>query len=661
VIGRIPIRFVGPVEPEGRWPAKAWVGEVVPFHATVFREGHGLLGAELLLTSPDGTEVPHRMRLTGEGTDLWEALAAPDAVGTWRFRVRAWSDDWASWLHTAAVKLAAGQDVELTLAIGAALLEGRDRLKLYREAAVALRDASRDPEDRLAAANAPRLAQAIAKAPIASLTSESESHELVVERERAGVGQWYELFPRSEGAKRAKDGTWTSGTFRSAARRLPAVAAMGFDVVYLPPIHPIGVQHRKGRNNSPEAKPGEPGSPWAVGGYLADGTRGGHDAIHPDLGTAADFRFFVRKAAELGMEVALDLALQASPDHPWVQTHPEWFAHRPDGSIAYAENPPKKYQDIYPIEFDTDPEGLAAEVTRILEHWIAQGVRIFRVDNPHTKPLAFWEGLMADFHERHPDVVFLAEAFTRPPMLRSLAGAGFQQSYTYFTWRNTKQELEEFLVSIADETSATLRPNLFVNTPDILTEYLQYGGRAGYQVRAVLAATGSPSWGMYAGYELVENAARPGSEENLDNEKYEYRPRDWAGAERAGKSLAPFITRLNAIRAAHPSLRQLRDLSVHWSDSDDVLIYSKHLPAEFTGTGRPDAIIVVANLDAHSVRESNVYLDLTRLGLEPDAEFDVVELISGARWRWGRQNWVRLDSKTQPVHILAVDYATVGA
>ena len=294
----------------------------------------------------------------------------------------------------------------------------------------------------------------------------------------------------------------------------------------------------------------------------------------------------------------------------------------------------------------------------MLEHWIAQGVTIFRVDNPHTKPLAFWERLMADFRERHPEIVFLAEAFTRPPMLQALAAAGFQQSYTYFTWRNTKAELEEFLASISHETSAWLRPNLFVNTPDILTEYLQLGGRAAYQVRAVLAATSSPSWGVYAGYELVENVARPGSEENAENEKYEYRPRDWAGAEREGRSLAPYLARLNEIRAAHPALRQLRNLAVHWSDSDDVLVTSKHLDARFTGTGSPDGVVVVANLDPHSVRETDVHLDLERLGLDPDAAFDVVELLTGARWRWGRRNWVRLDSRVQPVHVLAIDYAT---
>ena len=666
MIGRIPIRFVGPVEPEGRWPAKAYVGEVVPFQATIFREGHDRLGAELELTAPDGALSRHRMRLAGEGTDLWQAPVLLDAEGTWTFRVRAWSDQWASWLHTAAVKLAAGQDEELTLETGAVLLDHVARLKLFRDAAAALRDGGRDPEERLAIARAPRLTAAIEREPILrALLTESEEHVIVVERARAGVGQWYELFPRSEGAKRAKDGTWTSGTFRTAARRLPDVAAMGFDVVYLPPIHPIGVSHRKGRNNSPEARPGDPGSPWAVGGLLADGSRGGHDEIHPDLGTLADFRAFVRKAASLGIEVALDFALQASPDHPWVEEHPEWFQHRPDGSIAYAENPPKKYQDIYPINFDLDPEGLYAEVVRILEHWMAQGVRIFRVDNPHTKPLAFWERLMADFRERHPEVVFLAEAFTRPAMLQALAGAGFQQSYTYFTWRNTKAELEEFLTSISHETSAYLRPNLFVNTPDILSEYLQRGGRAGYRVRAAIAATGAPTWGVYAGYELIEDTARPGAEENLDNEKYEYKQRDWAGAARSGDTLAPFIARLNEIRAAHPALRQLRNLDTHWSDSDDVLVYSKFLDGRFEAAPTQnasghDGIVVVANLDPHDVREANVYLDLERLGLDADADFDVVELLTGARWRWGRHNWVRLDPREQPVHILAIDYATVA-
>ncbi|MFF7000018.1 alpha-1,4-glucan--maltose-1-phosphate maltosyltransferase, partial [Streptomyces sp. NPDC008313] len=360
---------------------------------------------------------------------------------------------------------------------------------------------------------------------------------LLVERERALYGAWYELFPRSEGAVVRADGPPVSGTFRTAAERLPAVAEMGFDVVYLPPIHPIGTTFRKGPGNSLSPGPYDVGVPWAIGSPA-----GGHDAVHPDLGTLEDFDAFVRRAAGLGLEVALDFALQCSPDHPWVAKHPDWFAHRADGSIAYAENPPKRYQDIYPIAFDRDMPGLVAETVRVLRHWMDHGVRIFRVDNPHTKPVVFWEQVIAEINRTDPDVVFLAEAFTRPAMMRTLGAVGFQQSYTYFTWRNTKQELTDYLTELAGETAAFMRPNLFVNTPDILHEFLQHGGRPAFELRAVLAATLSPSWGLYAGYELCENTPqRPGSEEYLHSEKYQLRPRDWKAAERDGTTIAPLI------------------------------------------------------------------------------------------------------------------------
>jgi starch synthase (maltosyl-transferring) len=370
----------------------------------------------------------------------------------------------------------------------------------------------------------------------------------------------------------------------------------------------------------------------------------------------ADFAFFVKEAEAAGLEVALDFALQCAPDHPWVTEHPEWFTQRPDGSIAYAENPPKKYQDIYPINFDRDPEGIRAEVLRLLELWISRGVKIFRVDNPHTKPLDFWEWLLGEVNGRHPEVVFLAEAFTRPAMMHSLAGAGFQQSYSYYTWRNTKTELEEFFGEIAGESADYFHPNLFVNTPDILTEYLQFGGVPAYKVRAALAATASPLWGVYAGYELFEHVARPGSEENIDNEKYEYKQRDWAKSEAAGTSLAPYLTALNRIRRAHPALGQLRNLRIHWSEDDSILVFTKYLPGEFTESGRPDGLIVVANVDPHSTRETTVHLDLTMLGLEPGSSFGVRELITDARWIWTDSNYVRLDAFTEPVHVLAVDY-----
>ena len=650
-IGRIPIRDLAPQQPENRWPAASYLGEVVPFEATVFREGHGLLRVEVVMTDPSGTTSRHPMRLVGSGTDRWRREVQLTEQGAWHWHIRAAGDDWASWLHTADIKIEAGQDVELVFASGAALL-GHSKIKVIAETRAALLDAQLTATARLARAHDPRLAAALAAHPVESLVTESPRQLLRVERARAAVGNWYEFFPRSEGAKQAKDGSWTSGTFRTAARRLPGVAAMGFDVLYLPPIHPIGQTFRKGPNNSTVAGPGDPGSPWAIGG-----AEGGHDAIHPELGGFADFSYFLGQAAANGLEVAIDLALQCSPDHPWVTEHPEWFTQRPDGSIAYAENPPKKYQDIYPVNFDNDPVGLRAEVLRIVEFWIAKGISIFRVDNPHTKPLDFWEWLIGVVNERHPDVVFLAEAFTRPPMMQSLAGAGFQQSYSYFTWRNTKPELEEFFTEISGRSADYFHPNLFVNTPDILTEFLQFGGPAAYKIRAALAATASPSWGVYAGYELFEHIARPGSEENIDNEKYEFKKRDWAAIAKAGTSLAPYLTRLNQIRAEHPALSQLRNLSLHWSDDDSILVFGKHLDGAFTPSGIADSVIIVVNVDPHSVRETRVHLDLTAFGLAPGDSCEVTELLTGAEWTWGEHNYVRLDAFTEPVHILAIQHS----
>jgi len=654
-LGRIPIRGLAPQQPEALWPAKAFRGEVVPFQATVFREGHDLIGVRLVLTDPDGRKVTYRMRPVGAGLDRWQAEAQLTIAGEWSWQVRAFTDDWATWLHNAELKIPAGVDVDLMITMGRTLLGRAGSRKVVLDAIEVFADNTIAPTAKLAAAMNPALSAAIEAKPLASLVTESAALLLRVERERAGVGSWYEFFPRSEGAKQAKDGTWTSGTFRSAAKRLQAVRDMGFDVLYLPPIHPIGISGRKGPNNTLVTKPGDPGSPWAIGGL-----EGGHDAIHPDLGTVKDFSFFVGAARRLGLEVALDFALQASPDHPWVTEHPQWFTTLPDGSIAYAENPPKKYQDIYPINFDNDPDGIRAEVLRLLRHWIGLGVTIFRVDNPHTKPLQFWEIVLHEINAEFPYVIFLAEAFTRPAMMQSLAQVGFQQSYSYFTWRNTKAELAEFFTSISHETAGWFRPNLFVNTPDILTEFLQFGGEPAFKIRAALAATAGSSWGVYAGYELFEDVARPGSEENIDSEKYEYKQRDWAAAEKAGASLAPYLTRLNLIRAAHPALRQLRNLDVHWSDDESILVYSKYLAGSFVEGGKPDAVIIVANIDPHSVRETTVHLDPTRFGLEPDQRFIVVDLITGARFDWGRNNFVRLDAFTEPVHILHVQYPSTA-
>ncbi|MEO8908510.1 MAG: alpha-1,4-glucan--maltose-1-phosphate maltosyltransferase [Microbacteriaceae bacterium] len=657
MLGRIPILALTPSVDGGRWPAKAFAGEVVPFGVTAFREGHDLIGVDLLLFDPAGTGTEHRMVPGSPGTDRWQRSVQLEAEGLWRFQVRAYADDYASWLHDAGIKVPAGVDVELMFTLGAGLLTraAADRQRttaqrrVFKDAASRLASGTMPAQARLAAASAAALMRALDARPIADITTLSESRALLVERTTSGVGSWYEFFPRSQGAKRNRDGTWSSGTFRSAAKRLPAISAMGFDVVYLPPIHPIGTAFRKGRNNSLDAGENDPGSPWAIGS-----ASGGHDAIHPQLGTETDFAFFLGKAAKAGLEVAIDLALQASPDHPWVAEHPEWFTTLPDGSIRFAENPPKKYQDIYPVNFDNDPQGIREEVLRIVRHWMARGIRIFRVDNPHTKPLDFWEWLIHTVNAEDPGVVFLAEAFTRPAVMYTLAKVGFQQSYTYFTWRNTKAELEEFLDSLAHETADYLRPNLFVNTPDILTEYLQFGGPAAFKIRAAIAATAAPTWGVYSGFELFENVARSGAEEYVDNEKYEYRPRDYARAESLGTSLAPYLTMLNRARAEHPALRQLRNLHVHSSEDDGILVFSKQLAAAFTGTGRPDAVIVVANVDPHSVRESVVHLDLAALGLAVGVRFDVEDLVTGARWTWGADNYVRLDAFTEPVHILHV-------
>ncbi|MFC4242798.1 alpha-1,4-glucan--maltose-1-phosphate maltosyltransferase [Gryllotalpicola reticulitermitis] len=657
-LGRIPLLEPSPEIDGGTFPAKAFSGEIVPFEITAFREGHDLIGVDLLLRSPSREQTSHRMAPLGpEHPDRWGVLAALDGEGEWRFRMQAWADEWATWRAIADKKIPVGVDEAVTFEEGALLAERAARDKRRQKAerrylddvAAALRNTNASAAERLAAASERRLTELFTERPLVGLQTLSATRRIVVERTRAGVGSWYEFFPRSIGAKRRADGSWQSGTLRTAAARLPEVAAMGFDVVYLPPIHPIGTSFRKGPNNALTAAPGDPGSPWAIGS-----AEGGHDAIHPDLGTVEDFQFFLGKAELSGLEVALDLALQASPDHPWVTTHPEWFTTLPDGTIAYAENPPKKYQDIYPLNFDNDYDGLRREVRRIVEYWIGLGIRIFRVDNPHTKPLRFWEWLIHDVNASHPEVVFLAEAFSRPAVMQTLAKAGFQQSYSYFTWRNTRAELEEFLTTISHDWAPYYRANLFVNTPDILTEYLQFGGRPAFKIRAAIAATAGPVWGVYSGFELFESVARPGAEEYIDNEKYEYRPRDFARAQQSGDSLAPYLTMLNQARDAHPALRQLRNLTLHGSEDDAVLVYSKHLPGRFTRSGRADTVIVVANVDPHSVRETIVHLDVRALGLEPGTEFEVRDLVTGQRWNWSARNYVRLDAFYEPVHVLHV-------
>ncbi|MER7204225.1 alpha-1,4-glucan--maltose-1-phosphate maltosyltransferase [Streptomyces sp. CB01635] len=650
VTGRVPIVDVLPAVDCGRRPAKAVPGETFEVSATLFGEGHAAVSANVVLRGPDGRPGPWTpMRELSPGSDRWGADVTPTAVGNWTYSVEAWGDPVSSWRRAAGIKVPAGIDTELILEEGAALHEraaagvpeGAGRSAVLA-AVDALRDEDRPPAARHAAALAPDVTAALAAHPLRENISRSAPLPLLVERERALYGAWYEMFPRSEGAVVREGERPVSGTFRTAAERLPAVAAMGFDVVYLPPIHPIGTTFRKGPNNSLSADPWDVGVPWAVGS-----PEGGHDAIHPDLGTLDDFDAFVRRAGELDLEIALDFALQCSPDHPWVEKHPEWFEHRSDGTIAYAENPPKKYQDIYPIAFDQDMLGLIEETSRVLRFWMRHGVRVFRVDNPHTKPVMFWERVISDINRSDPDVVFLAEAFTRPPIMRALAKAGFQQSYTYFTWRDTKQELTEYLTELSRDTAAYMRPNLFVNTPDILPRYLQKGGRRAFEVRAVLAATLSPTWGVYAGYELCENTpVREGSEEYLHSEKYELRPRDWESAEREGRSIAPLITTLNRVRRNHSALRLLRNLHFHRTDNDALIAYSKR--------SGPDTVVVVVNLDPHHTQEATVSLDMPQLGLDAHASVPVHDELTGETYQWGRTNFVRLEPGRAPAHILTV-------
>ncbi|HET7174144.1 MAG TPA: alpha-1,4-glucan--maltose-1-phosphate maltosyltransferase [Nocardioidaceae bacterium] len=657
MIERIPITDVAPVVEHGRYPVKAVLDETLTVRATVFREGHDALGAGVVLTDPFGkNRATVVMEPTGVPAepDRFAAPVAFDTEGAWSFRVESWSDPYETWRHAAAIKIPAEIDVELMLTEGCLVLQralrgmpSRARVRASVVTAVRVsRDASRPARERFDALTSSDVLMALARYPLHDLRSCSPSYPVYVDRERALVGSWYEFFPRSEGAHYdAKADRWVSGTFATAAERLPAIAEMGFDVVYLPPIHPIGEVNRKGPNNTLVAHAGDPGSPWAIGSHL-----GGNDTVHPDLGTMQDFDDFVAAATRLGLEVALDLALQCAPDHPWVAAHPEWFNTRADGSVAYAENPPKKYQDIYPLNFDKDLPGLSAAVLAVVRRWMDHGVRIFRVDNPHTKPVAFWEWLLAEIRKTDPDVLFLSEAFTRPAMLRALGMVGFHQSYTYFTWRNAKWELESYLAELAHATSDIVRPNLFVNTPDILTEYLQHGGPAAFKVRATIAATGSPSWGVYSGFELCEHRAlRPGSEEYLDSEKYQYRPRDWAGAAADGSTLAPYLTLLNRIRRRHPALQRLRNLTVHSTEDDSILCFSKR------GDGQhfDDIIIVVVNLDPHHVKETLVHLDLPALGFDWFDTFAVEDEISGGRWHWGESNYVRLDPAYESAHILS--------
>ncbi len=662
-VGRIPVTEVFPVVEDGRWPAKAVPGEVMPIRATVFREGHDSFGATAVLVRPDGTDGPRaRMVEILPGLDRYEARLAPDAPGDWGLRVEGWSDPYATWAHAASIKVPAGVDAVLMLEEGARVLDraaalpGRDPddAAILARAAERLRDESLPDGERLDAGLADAVVEVLDRLPLRDHVSPSATYPLQVDRERALAGSWYEIFPRSLGSGSDSQGVWHTGTLRTTAERLDRIAAMGFDVLYLTPISPIGATNRKGRNNTLHARPDDPGSPYGIGS-----PDGGHDAIHPDLGTFDDFDALVARAGELGMEVALDLALQCSPDHPWVKEHPEWFTILADGSIAYAENPPKKYQDIYPLNFDNDPEGIYAAILQVVRTWIDHGVTIFRVDNPHTKPLTFWQRLIREIRSTNPEVLFLAEAFTRPAMMRTLGEIGFHQSYTYFAWRNTKQELIDYVVELSQDTAHILRPAFWPTTHDILTPFMTDGQVPAFKLRAVLAATLSPTWGIYSGYELAESIPRPGFEEQIDNEKYEYKPRDFAAAR--GNGIEDLLTRLNAARAAHPALRQLRDIWFHPTSDDALIAYSKRVDAAHSPTGEDDVVLTVVNLDPHSAREGEVYLNLVQLGLPGDTDgslpcLRVTDELTGAEFEWSGTNYVRLDPFAGHVaHVLHVE------
>ncbi len=610
MIGRMGIDDIAPLVSAGQQPAKAVVGEYFPVSTTAWREGHDALGVTLHVEAPRRGPFDVRMVPAPE-PDTFNAAFVPDAVGFWSYRIEAWSDPYATWRSAVLTKLDAGQgaadlanDIETgarVLDTAADLVAGDDR-ELLLDAARQLRARRRRVENRVGLAVSDEVVELLTAHPVRELVTKSRTYRVWVDRKRALFGSWYELFPRSTGGWDG-EGNPVHGTFLTAAQDLPRVADMGFDVVYLPPIHPIGEINRKGPNNTLVAGPEDVGSPWAIGS-----SDGGHDAIHPLLGTEEDFEYFVGRARELGLEVALDLALQCAPDHPWALEHPEWFTTQPDGTIAFAENPPKKYQDIYPLNFDNDRNGIYRAVLKVVLHWVGLGVDIFRVDNPHTKPPNFWEWLISEVKKRHPDVLFLSESFTRPARLYGLARLGFSQSYTYFTWKTLKWELEQFGREIADHADEA-RPNLFVNTPDILHESLQHGGPGMFALRAALAATLAPTWGVYSGYELYEHVAvTEGSEEYLNSEKYELRPRDYKAATSRGESLEPWITSLNEIRRRHPALQQLRNIHFHHVDNPSLIAYSKIDPVS------GDRVIVVINLNPFGPEDSTVWLDLPKLG-----------------------------------------------
>jgi starch synthase (maltosyl-transferring) len=636
------------VDPEidaGRFPVKRTVGERVLVRADVHADGHDELRAVLLHRRhgmPGWTET----EMVPLGNDRWQAAFSIEALEPHVYTIEAWVEPFRTWRTGLDRKLEAGAVEDVDLLIGAQLLEeaagraGNPDGQRLRAAAAALRDKGTTVEARAALALEATLAELVERHPDRGAATRYERElRVVVDRERARFGAWYEMFPRSCAPEAGRH-----GTFADCEKRLDYVAAMGFDVLYLPPIHPIGHTHRKGKNNAPVAAPGDVGSPWAIGAK-----EGGHKAVHRDLGTLADFRHLLQSARERGIEVALDIAFQCSPDHPWVEEHPEWFRWRPDGRVQYAENPPKRYEDIYPIYFENATwRELWDELKSVVAFWIGQGVRIFRVDNPHTKPFRFWEWMIGEVKRDHPDVVFLAEAFTRPGVMYQLAKLGFTQSYTYFAWRNTKAEIVDYLRELTrTEVREFFRPNFWPNTPDILTEPLQYGGRAAFQSRLVLAATLGASYGIYGpAFELCEGRARtPGSEEYFESEKYELRQWDIDRED----SLRGFIARVNRVRRENDALHGNDSLRFHPIDNEQLVAYSK------TSADMSSVVLVVVSLDPHHVHSGWIELPLAELGLAPAQPYQVHDLLTEARYFWsGPRNYVEVDPRAVPAHVFRI-------
>lgn len=626
--GRIAIDDIRPVINCGSYPAKGAVGEVIPIFAVVWREGHDAVGATCVITDPHGRETAIPMIPREEEPDKFNALFVPNEMGMWSFRIEGWDHPFKTWRHAVEAKLDAGQsEAEMAndIEIGARLCKEAGLTEI-----VDLLHSDAPLADKIH-----RAMQATEEAaPLRHFLTRTTEYRIFVERRKALVASWYEIFPRSTGGV-DDNGNPIHGTFATTADELPRIKEMGFDTVYLPPIHPIGKVNRKGKDNTLIAEPGDVGSPWAIGS-----DEGGHEAVHPALGTVEDFEALVARAEELDMEIAIDLALQCAPDHPWAKEHPEFFTILPDNTIAFAENPPKKYQDIYPLNFDNARKTIYSKILEIVLLWINRGVKTFRVDNPHTKPANFWHWLISEVHSKHPEVIFLAEAFTRPPRLYGLSKVGFSQSYNYFTWKTTKKELTQFATEISQMADIS-RANLFTNTPDILHASLQYGGRAMFAIRATLAATMSPVWGIYSGFEMYEHeAVAPGSEEYKHSEKYELRPRDYTQ-----ENLSGYLGLLNLIRRKNPALQQLRNIHFHELTNDQMLAYSKLDPES------GNTLLIVVNLDSHYAQSGMLTLDMDVLDLSDSDTFAVHDLISGEEYDFSKVNYIRLEPYKNVAHI----------